>query len=129
MKTILVTGHAGSGKTSIAIMKAVEMRGPEVLFVTDELEEMEFAVILDRIFKDRLTFRSGEAIIDGLIRITYRTHLQPVNPMGPKYDITICDTVTDISNRYYGITRQAIIVTKQMNRYHEIIVCEGVKYE
>jgi len=127
MKTILVTGMCGSGKTTTALKKAVSMGHQEILYVTDEINVMEFVILLDRLFGNSLSLKNGDIIIDEVVRITYRKSIQPVNPMGCKYDITICDTILDLSKCYYSITREYVIQTQQMNKYHEIIVCGEIE--
>lgn len=121
MKTIAVMGRVGSGKTRTAIKKAVSLGLNEVLYVTDEINKFEFAIILSSLFGDDIDFSSGDAIIFECVRIQYMGHHQPI-PMR-MYDVVVIDVHgKDIESFFYKIIRDTLIVTKQLNIYDEIIM-------
>lgn len=121
MKTIAIMGHVGGGKTTIAIKKAVSLGFEEVLYVTDEISKMEFVRMLDRLFGDDLDIIMGDLIIYGKTRIKYVGANQPV-PMH-MYDVVVVDVhEKDTEHFFYRIVREVLIVTKQLNRYSEVIV-------
>ena len=124
MKTILVMGMTGSGKTTTAIKQAVSSGPNEILYVTDELNEFEYCILLDRLFGNDIDFSTGDAIISECVRIQYMKSNEPVPTH--MYDVVIIDVHgKDIESLFYKRVRDTLIVTKQLNKNTEIIFTGG----
>ena len=120
-----ILGRVGSGKTRAALRLSLESEAQEILYITDEITEMEFGVIINDLFKGSKVFFGGwrEVIIDDYARITFR-YKGEMKDCSYEYEAVVVDICDGYKYEYKKFATKDYIITGQLNASDRFIILD-----